>query len=91
MKIYNGDNIRASIPGNYATFDNGDYILIWPAPATYLKPYRPAYGYVCKQLLTAAPHKYPGGAYSIKKYIVAYEKTTYPAKYRAMITTEEIA
>lgn len=90
MKLYSGDAIRKAIPANYATYEDDCYILAYPAPTVYQIPLIPKYGYVFRkmQVLAAKPAgapRFPGGCFSMKKYIVSTERMTYPKKYREMI------
>ena len=88
MKIYNGENIKKVIAdhkGQWKTAEKDPYIIIYPAPELYLRPIN-AKAIVFTKLLTAAPAKYPGGAYSAKQYTVNPERNTLPKKYKDILT-----
>lgn len=87
MKIYTGENIRKVIEANkskWKTAETPNYIIIYPAPELYYRPLH-AKAIVFSKLLTAAPAKYPGGAFKATQYTVTPDRNTLPAKYKKLL------
>lgn len=88
MKIYTGENIKKVIEANkgkWKTATTPDYIIIYPAPELYLRPINAKAIVFTKQLTTAPPSKYPGGAYKAKQYSVSIDRNTLPEKYKSIL------
>ena len=87
MKLYTGENIKKVIEANkgkWTTAETSNYIIIYPAPALYLRPIN-AKAIVFFKQLTTAPAKYPGGAYKAKQYSVSIDRNTLPEKYKNIL------
>lgn len=88
MKYYTGENIRKVIKANtnkWLTTENDNYIIIYPAPALYLRPVIASKAIVFTKQLTTTPAKYPGGCFIAKQYTVNKDKNTLPNKYKEML------
>jgi len=91
MKLYKGYDVFKAIADKGAAVRaavSGPYVVVWPAPEPFMLPMLPAYAYVFSERLTAAPHKWPGGCYTLRRYRVSADACKLPRKYRDILNPD---